>query len=53
MKNIDKIQIMSVDELAEWLSNRISCQCCPVDNCKNMALCEKLYKQWLKKESEE
>jgi predicted nucleic acid-binding Zn ribbon protein len=55
-RQIDRIRNMSVEELAESLTSRIMCSCCPCtqlcNKYKNVS-CVDIFKIWLEQEVEE
>lgn len=61
MNNFEKIKSMTVDEMAEWLDNQLSCSFCEKFLNKTCGHCEdfcyskrpKRIKQWLLAEVEE
>lgn len=56
MKNFDKIKIMTIDEEAEFLSNVVKCEMCPMFEFCNEDItfqeCLEKFKQWLLSEVE-
>ena len=62
MTNYERIKAMSVEEMAEFITNYIRCEHCPVtDICwgnggynedGNWCSCQKWFQQWLESEAE-
>ena len=56
MNNFEQIKSMNVDEMAEFLSNVVYCEMCPIsDFCNGDTIyqeCPEKFKQWLLSEVE-